>query len=509
MARTKALLVGVSRYFLPGCTPLPKAINDLRAMKDALIRGLNIVEEDIIICGGKGTVEVSEFIQAIQSSLSDVEENDNFIFYFSGHGAKDRLVLSDKCIQLQELIDLVGHYNVKGKIIILDSCNSGGFEVDGVAEFDINEAVEKFVGSGYAVMASCGSEQRSGFDESRNISLYTRFVCDAMTNNSLIRKGRKSLEMINETIKRYADISNKSGKNPVQNPVFRSSINETIYFNVKEYNPYQKQEIYEETDDYIIYEVEPIHHADKKRVTVKVILRCPCSEEQVVTYTEEIRNKLQFVNVYRTKKAEDRFKNLPVNLIQCQFGYDEDDIIQCRYIYITRWVDSSMDKTHWYSEGKNRRIIRDIYCQTNTTYAVLRKMAENGVKKEDAIRLQKQSNAAMINYINQYISIYREYTNKTINLDELLEKTKEIQKNIHAEYIKQTDLPILPSELHEWLEVCNNIAGTGLDLTLYYNKKYLDKWNEDGRYFLTSKAIKDFEDSLEELKNVEPKTEEA
>lgn len=38
-------------------------------MKDALIRGLNIVEEDIIICGDKGTVELSEFIQAIQTSL--------------------------------------------------------------------------------------------------------------------------------------------------------------------------------------------------------------------------------------------------------------------------------------------------------------------------------------------------------------------------------------------------------------------------------------------------------
>jgi len=507
MPKTKALLVGVSKYFLPRCTSLPLVINDLFAMRDALVRGLNVAEKDIVLCGEKGTVEVSEFIKSIKRSFSEVEENDNFIFYFSGHGAKDCLVLSDKCIQLQELINLIGHHDVKSKILILDSCNSGGFKVDGVAEFDISTAVEKFIGSGYAVMASCGPEQESGFDNNRNISLYTRFVCDALTSNSLIRRGRKSLEMINEAIKRYADISNRSGKNPIQNPVFRSSINGTIYFNVKEYNPYQKQEIYEETDDYIIYDVEPMHHANKKRIAVKIILRTPSSEEQVVTYTEEIIRKLRFVNVYNTKKTENRLKDLPVNMIQCDFGYNEDDIIKYRYIYTTRWVDSSMDKTHWYSEGKNRWIIRDIYCQINTSYAALRKMAESDVKKEDAICLQKQSIAAMINFMNQYISIYREYTNKMISMEELLEKTKGIQKSIHAEYIKQTELPILPSELHEWAEICNQIADVGWDLTLFYNKKNLDNWNEDSRRFLTSKAIKDFEELLEKFKNVETQME--
>lgn len=48
----------------------------------------------------------------------------------------------------------------------MDSCHSGGF----------------------AVLASCEAEQFSGFDENKKISLYTSFVCDALTSYFLMLK---------------------------------------------------------------------------------------------------------------------------------------------------------------------------------------------------------------------------------------------------------------------------------------------------------------------------------
>jgi hypothetical protein len=40
---------------------------------------------------------------------------------------------------------------------------------------ELIETVENFAGHGYAVLASCGAEQMSGFNDERQISLYTVF----------------------------------------------------------------------------------------------------------------------------------------------------------------------------------------------------------------------------------------------------------------------------------------------------------------------------------------------
>lgn len=110
-------------------------------------------------------------------------------------------------------------------------------------------------------MASCGAEQYSSFNEDKGISLYTSFVCDALTSHFLIRKGKKSLDTIN------------------------------VFFDVEEYNPYKIARIYEETDNNIIYSVEPVHHAGVKRLSVKVILRFQSSMEQIAEIATEIKNK--------------------------------------------------------------------------------------------------------------------------------------------------------------------------------------------------------------------------
>ncbi len=112
----------------------------------------------------------------------------------------------------------------KNKIALLDSCHSGGFALDCVPAIDINETVEHFAGRGFAILASCGAEQFSGFNEDRQISLYTSFVCDALTSRFLIRKGKKSLEAINEAIFHFSELSNKKGEHNFQqeNIIFSS-----------------------------------------------------------------------------------------------------------------------------------------------------------------------------------------------------------------------------------------------------------------------------------------------
>lgn len=186
MGTIKALLVGVCDYLTIKCPPLPLCKNDLYAMRTALIHGLNVSSNNIILCSETGIVTRIQLVTSIHTALEDTTEEDTFILYFSGHGGKNCLVLSDGLIDLQDLINTIGQIQTKNKIAILDSCHSGGFALDSVPIIDLDETVEHFAGRGFAVLASCGAEQFSGFDEDRKISLYTSFVCDALTSRFLI-----------------------------------------------------------------------------------------------------------------------------------------------------------------------------------------------------------------------------------------------------------------------------------------------------------------------------------
>lgn len=239
MGTTKVLLVGVCEYLTIKCPFLPMCKNDLFAMKKALVKGLNISPSNIHLSGETGIVTKNDFIASIYTVLKDISENDTFIFYFSGHGGKNCLVLSDSLIELQDLLNTMEQVQTKNKIAIIDSCHLGGFSLENIPTVNIDKTVEHFAGRGFAVLASCGANQSSGFDEANEISLYTSFVCDALTAHFLIRKGKKSLEAINEAIFHFAEVSNRKGKHNFQQPVFRSSIGGTIFFDVEEYSPYK------------------------------------------------------------------------------------------------------------------------------------------------------------------------------------------------------------------------------------------------------------------------------
>lgn len=102
MGTIKVLLVGVCKYLTVRCPSLPMCKNDLFAMRTALVKGLNINPNNIHMCGETGIVTKNDFIRSIYTILKDISKNDTFIFYFTGHGGKNCLVLSDGLIELQD-----------------------------------------------------------------------------------------------------------------------------------------------------------------------------------------------------------------------------------------------------------------------------------------------------------------------------------------------------------------------------------------------------------------------
>lgn len=495
----KVVLVAVSLYEDSfkndySCNDLPLCKNDLYAMQYALVNGLNIDFDNIDLLGEAGTVKTSTFSNKLKETIYNSTEEDILIFYFSGHGGDNSIACSDGLINLQSIIDTLNKTMAKNKIIILDSCYSGGFDLESNTTI---KNIETFVGRGCAVMASCGATEKSHFNFEKKLSTYTSFLCDAILCKFISRKGKKSLEAINEALFRYIENWNRKNDDKIQKPIFRSNIGGTIFFDVEEYTPYNIENVYLETDKYIIYSVKSIS-SNVRRLAVKCILRYKYNEKELGDIVSEIIEKVRCCNVYSSQQEEARFKNQPAQIIWCYLGQDEEDIINSNYVYTTTWTSPSQNRTHWYNNAD--KIINDICFKFNKSYDMLKKMMRPVIDKTEFIKQAKDCTLKLVDIAEKYIVQFREFLNSVISETELIEAVKPLNKEITKLYFKHTNLPVPPTELHDWFRVHCKLAATIHDFSLYYNEDNLNVWSAENRKWLMTNCLKTYEQELEELK---------
>lgn len=502
MGKTKALLVGVCEYtFNSSLSPLPLCRNDVAAVRQALIDGLNVSTDNILVSGNNGRITKDCFLSDLKSVLDATTEKDTLIVYFSGHGGNNCLAMSDGPLNLQSLVDWIGQAAPQNKIIILDSCHSGSFTVGNVSPLGEDETVKTLASQGYAVLASCSEAQTSGFNRERNLSTYTTFLVDALTSRLLIRKGKKSLESINEAIFHFAKLWNSKYPSKAQQPIFRASMGGTVFFDVEEYMPYQVASVYEETEKYILYAVEPVHAGSVKRLSAKVILRYRYSLTETAAIAGEINEKLRYAEVYQNSIAESHFRGKPTNIIWCYFGYSEEDMIDCNFFCHTTWVDETQDKNWWYKDKKTAKVISGIHFEINDSYDAIKEFQKNISMSDEMLTLEiRRISASVINAAEKFIRIYREYRNGKISEDILIDAVEPIGQEIHALFMQESNLPYPSLSLHEWAMAHEELASTVYDFSLYYNKQFFNKWSAENKIYLMGESIKKYESVLENLR---------
>lgn len=509
MAGIKALIVGVSDYSAVGADNLPFCINDIQEVSNALITGLNVDSSNIITCGDtKGKVSVDDFLISLQKTVSIIEKDDTFIFYFSGHGGNSsvqhRLLLSNGYANTQNVIDELSSVQAQNKIIILDSCMSGNFSITHTSDFPKSMSLEDFVSKGYVVFSSCSDKQYSYGHPQKPMSLFTSFLCEAIKDKTIIRKGEKSLDDIRRLLFLYLDIWNKNNPAYQQNPIFRSDLGGTIFFSVQNYVPYQIKSFYEESDKYIIYSVDPIHNGIAKRYVVKIILKEPFTFYEISQINHEIVDKLKFLDIYKTQRSEYRWKGKATNIIFCYFGRDEEDLLDGNYICHTTWVDKTQDKAHWYRIYDNCEMINDIHFKFHPYYNSFKLFnRKNTGTKEELYVEQMRIVKGLVTLAEKVISLYNEFTNKTITETELVQEMEPIIPDIDKLYFAENNLKLAPKELKEWSQCCSCLFATIHDFTLFYNSSYLNQRSPQNRKECMDMTITRYYENLEKLKEIQ------
>lgn len=507
MGQIKALLVGINDYRdNPPCNDLPWCYNDVQAISKALAYGLRAQNNDIIICGNGGYVTNKDVFDGLIKLLTIIQPDDTFIFYFSGHGSTGgNLSLSNININRQDIINLIEKTKAKNKLVILDSCFSGDNFISDTPNADFTQSIDDFVGKGCAVLASCWASQTSGFDENRQLSIFTSFLVDAFTCKGLIRQGKISLNDIHNYTLLRAKNWNAKRPDKIQDPVFRSNIPGTIFFDVEDYQPYNVREFYEETDEYIIYKVDPVHTNAAKRFSVDIILRSDSTAEEVSVIFAEIKDKLMYCEIASNEQMELQLKGKPTNILFGYLGYDEKDIVNRNFAYRTIWVDSNQDKKEWYKPNGNSQVLNDIFVIQLNSYMAMRKLYDNPVDKDALIKETRQITEEMVNAAGEIISSFNEYRNNVLTEEQLIEKVEPLNKEIRKLFLKQSNLDIPPKEIKEWSDIYATLCGTISDFSLYYDKRNFDKWDKDARIALMNITIKNYTKDLEKLKVAEAK----
>ena len=498
MGTTKALIVGVSEYFIDGADNLFFCKNDIIAMQDAFIYGLEVAEKDMIVCGLTNTVTANDLIT-----------DDTLLFYFSGHGTtlseKHYLVLSDRLICTQDIISFLDAISARNKVIFLDCCFAGNFQVDGSAVFDMESTVRDFAGKGYAVFASSNASQVSRLYPNKSISLFTDFLYDAITSKCTIRNGKKNLNDIHKLLFLLLETWNKNNPNCVQFPIYRANRGGTVFFDVKDYKPYLPKKFFYDDEDYCICSVEPLHNGIAKRYAVKVILKKPVSFEQVSLINLQIVERIKLLNIFNSKAQESKWKNKPANLIFAYFGLDYSDIVSGNYICDTTWADDTQDKKWWYRIRKeSEAVINGIYFNIHSYYQSLKEYtAEHTANAEEIIQETKSILSEMITLAEYVIAQYNEVLNNERTEEEFVNLVADALSRINELYCKEGDLDFPPEELREWSQLCSNIISGIHDFSLFYGSQHFLQRTEMNRRQCMNLSIKQYYQDLERLKDYE------
>ena len=140
----------------------------------------------------------NSLIEQLKETVSSVGENDQFIFYYSGHGevidGEFAFVLydsistdTDTYMKYSELTGILENCDARQKIVIIDACFSGLILVNEKGGNITKETLKKAfdTSKGTIVIASSKGNQSSTEKSPGENSLFTHFLCEGLNNRGI------------------------------------------------------------------------------------------------------------------------------------------------------------------------------------------------------------------------------------------------------------------------------------------------------------------------------------
>ena len=428
----KAFLVGAGAFENSDNT-LPCCPNDINEIKKSLEYGLGCDEKNILLLGKENKVDKKNFIQCFNLFCNHLLEDDIAIFYFSGHGKiidnDHYLILSDSGVAAKDLIRAVSNTKAKNTIFIFDTCYSG------MVLEDIKESLQTLSSGSIKIIASCKKAEKSFVMPNGEVSTFTWFLSKALCDNSVIRKGKKSLFDIINLTKLYLEMY-ANHTNATQNATYQSLGIYDIYFKIFDWLKPEKPNFSKAFDNYSIVSVEPLHTSSSKRYAVKILLDKPFNLTDLSCFSNDIVNELSVAEIYKTNGQKLLFKDKAIDVVYLYFALDMQDIEEGNFLVRAIWVNKNYD----YKIPVNYRIALNNICfAPDDSYFekkqyVIDHTANNEEYRKQILPLLQE----MTTSCEKLIYYFNEFQNGNLTEKTFLTETRPFVNNINKIFIKKS-----------------------------------------------------------------------
>lgn len=497
---TYALIASVGDYESMDTINLPSYEEDSRLMYDALVEGLKVKKEHIRIPGNEGYLTSRNLALCLKDFNELLNEGDTFIFYFSGHGNRGNIVLSDDTVSLSSMINYIDQMSAGQKTIFLDCCYAGDFPRMETKQMELWDVIDSFVGHGTAILASSSANQISRTALGGKSSLFTLFLSSSLLSKGLIRKGILSINDVKDHVRFLMEKWSELHPDKFQSPVFRSNVPGDIRFKVSDYHPYLPRQISFETKDYILCSVKSLSTQIEKRLCAFIIIKEEANHKSLARITKDVVRRIRYADVYRDKNDKNRYKGKPTQVIWCYFGKDESDIIRSVHFAYTIWAESKGLRKKYFSNTNSANVINDVCIVENTSYDIIRQIQAE-TNQNNAEDQYNQLFVKTMTMAEQYISDLREVENQTLSPAEFNLKYEKWSKDIRKLFLEMTDYPVPPVDIHDQAETIMSIAGWIVDIAIIMERNKGKTQVDERDMWLIKNAVRKYYDELERMKN--------
>ena len=212
--------------FIVGVADYQGVVNDLKYSDDDALafykrmRKLGVKKENITILLDKNATQLN-IIKKMSALFLKADENDQVIFFFSGHGAKGYFVphdynnlLSHKTVKL-----IFKQSKAKKKVCFADACYSGSIRKKiktKQIKIDKSYSLKQARNGGIAVMMSSTGDETSIESEQIQQGVFTFCLLDGLTGNADINKDNVvTITELFEYTKEAVSFLTKGKQNPI------------------------------------------------------------------------------------------------------------------------------------------------------------------------------------------------------------------------------------------------------------------------------------------------------
>lgn len=235
-----AIIIGVNDYSnVENFSSLTYSSKDAQDINDLIRDKWGISKSNIHLFNESNTTTYDVIQKAIHEVISNLSEDDNLLFYFSGHGDEIKensyLILSDtvedslgqyeNVIVLNDLNKLFKQCKAKIKFRIFDACKCGQRFSKGKSLTQKFKSDMFGSGNGWITIASCNVNESSFEDPSFKNGVFTHFLIDGLKGSARRSQGK----MLIEDLKIYVTDKVPPNTNYEQNPQYHCEIEGNIY----------------------------------------------------------------------------------------------------------------------------------------------------------------------------------------------------------------------------------------------------------------------------------------